>query len=179
MRMKQLVSRAKKYAKIVRARKARRARVAVLSAAVGVGLVTVVGAAMMGSPARDAAMPQAQRLAENRRAQEELAAPAADYAAATSKAAAAPKPGAVTLTGCLAQHDATFQLKDVAGADVPHSRSWKSGFLKARPAPIDIVDAGRRLRLQDHLGERVALTGDLDDRELHARSLRRVAAACN
>lgn len=179
MRMKKLVSQAKKYAKAWRARKARRTRVVVLSGAIVGALIAVVGAARFGSPAHDAPMSQEQRVAENRRAAAELAAPAADYAAATSApAAAAAKTPPVTLTGCLAQHDDAFQLKDVGGADAPRARSWKSGFLKARTAPIAVVDGGR-LKLQDHVGERVAVTGVLNDREIEARSIKGIANSCS
>ena len=180
MRMRKLVSRAKKYAKSLRAGKPRRARTAVLAVAVAVALITVVGAAMFASPARETVMPQAQRIAENKRAQAELAAPAADYAAASSTAAsAAPKAAPITLTGCLEQRDDEFRLKDASGADVPRTRSWKSGFLKKNSAAIGVVDAAHRLKLQDHVGERVAVTGELVDREMRARALKRVADGCS
>lgn len=179
MRIKKLVSRAKKYAKSMNARKARRVRTAALGVAVALALATVVGTAMVVPPAHDAPLPQPERIAANRKAQAELAAPAADYAAASSTTTAAPKASAVTLIGCLEQRNDEFELKDADGADVPHARSWKSGFLKKHAAAVDVVDATHRLKLQDHVGERVALTGDLADRELRARSMRRVADRCN
>jgi hypothetical protein len=93
--------------------------------------------------------------------------------------AKAPKPAPVTITGCLEQNDETFRLKDAAGADVPKSRSWKSGFLKKGAASIHVVDAAHRVKLTDHVGERVSVTGKLVDREMQVRSLQRVAASCS
>jgi hypothetical protein len=84
----------------------------------------------------------------------------------------------VTITGCLQLSNQTFWLKDTAGADAPTSRSWKSGFLKKRPARIEVVDATRTLRLSSYVGQRVAATGTLVNREMQTRSLLPVAAAC-
>ncbi len=85
---------------------------------------------------------------------------------------------AVTITGCLERDDETFRLKDTAGTDVPKSRSWKSGFLKKGSASIEVVDAANRLDLPNHVGRRVSVSGTRVDREMQARSLRRVAASC-
>jgi hypothetical protein len=85
---------------------------------------------------------------------------------------------AVTITGCLQLSDQTFWLKDTAGADAPTSRSWKSGFLKKRPARIEVVDTTRTLRLSSYVGRRVAATGTLVNREMQTRSVLPVAAAC-
>jgi hypothetical protein len=84
----------------------------------------------------------------------------------------------VTITGCLERVNKTFRLKDTSGVDVPKARSWKSGFLKKGPASVEIVDAGNRLKLRDHVGQRVSVTGTLVDREIRGRSLQRVAASC-
>ena len=65
----------------------------------------------------------------------------------------------------------------LAGADAPKSRSWKSGFLKKGSAPIEVVDAAHRLKLTDHVGQRVSVTGRLVDREMQVRSLQRVSAS--
>ena len=85
---------------------------------------------------------------------------------------------AVTITGCLERDDDTFRLKDTSGADAPRSRSWKSAFLKKGSAPVEVVDASRRLKLTNHVGERVSVTGTLNEGELQIRSLQRVAASC-
>jgi hypothetical protein len=108
--------------------------------------------------------------------------PGADTTLDTAESGAnapAPKPAAVTMTGCLERHDETFRLKDTTGADAPKSRSWKSGFLKKGAASIDVVDAANKLKLTSHVGQRVTVTGVLVDREMQARSLRRLAPSCN
>jgi hypothetical protein len=90
-----------------------------------------------------------------------------------------PKSAAVTVTGCLERHDETFRLRDTTGLDAPKSRSWRSGFLKKGSASIGVVDAANRLKLTDHIGQRVSVTGVLVDREIQVRSLQRVATSCN
>jgi hypothetical protein len=85
----------------------------------------------------------------------------------------------VTITGCLELDEHTFRLKDTSGVDAPKSRSWRSGFLRKRPVSIALVDETNTLRLSEHVGHRVAATGVLMNREMRARSMQRVAAACN
>jgi hypothetical protein len=84
----------------------------------------------------------------------------------------------VTISGCLEQDDDTFRLKDTEGANAPKARSWKSGFLKKGAAKVEIIDASNRLRLKNHVGRRVSVSGELRDKELAATSVRRVAASC-
>ena len=85
----------------------------------------------------------------------------------------------MTITGCLERADeTTFRLKDTVGADAPKSRSWKSGFLKKGSASIEVVDAAHRLKLVDHVGQKVSVTGTLVDREMQVRSLQPVATSC-
>jgi hypothetical protein len=86
---------------------------------------------------------------------------------------------AVTITGCLAVDNDTFWLKDTSGADAPKSRSWKSGFLKKRPASVELVDPAHSLKLTNYVGRRIAATGVLANGEMRARSLQRVAASCS
>jgi hypothetical protein len=110
--------------------------------------------------------------------------PAADATAASARPAesatkaAEPNGAPVTITGCLERADETFRLKDATGVDAPRSRSWKSGFLKKGSASIEIVDAANGLKLPDHVGQRVSVTGTLTDRAMQGRSLQRVAASC-
>ena len=87
-------------------------------------------------------------------------------------------PAPVTIAGCLERDDETFRLKDTSGEDAPRSRSWKSAFLKKGAAPVDVVDATKRLKLTNHVGERVSVTGTLSDGEMQIRSLRRITASC-
>jgi hypothetical protein len=84
----------------------------------------------------------------------------------------------VTITGCVESDKDSFWLKDTSGAEVPHSRSWKSGFLKKRPAAIELVDATTRLRLPSYVGQRIAATGTLTNREMRAHLVERVAGSC-
>jgi hypothetical protein len=85
----------------------------------------------------------------------------------------------VTITGCLANDEETFWLKDTSGTDAPRSRSWRTGFLKKRPATIELLDATNALKLPSHVGQRVAATGTLINHEMRAHSLQRVAASCS
>jgi hypothetical protein len=87
--------------------------------------------------------------------------------------------GVVTISGCLEQDDDTFRLKDTEGLNAPKARSWKSGFLKKGTAKVEIVDASNRLRLQNHVGKRVSVTGQLHEKEMLASSVRRIASSCN
>ncbi len=93
--------------------------------------------------------------------------------------AAAQNATPVTIQGCLQAGNEGFWLKDTSGADAPASRSWKSGFLKKRSASVEVVDATDSLRLANYLGQRVAATGPLTNRQLRVRSLHRVAGSCN
>jgi hypothetical protein len=108
---------------------------------------------------------------------------AADEAYAPAVVSAAKEPAGnlvpVTITGCLERADeTTFRLKDTVGADAPKSRSWKSGFLKKGSASIEVVDAAHSLKMADHVGQKVSVTGTLVDREMQVRSLQRVATSC-
>ena len=100
----------------------------------------------------------------------------AAVAATPDATAAAAKTAPVTVTGCLERAEGGFRMKDTAGADAPKARSWKSGFLKKGAATLDVVDPARTLQLADHVGRRVSVTGTLLDRELRARSVRRLGS---
>jgi hypothetical protein len=84
----------------------------------------------------------------------------------------------VTIAGCLAQDGDSFRLKDTSGADAPKSRSWKTAFLHKGPASLEVVDSSHHLKLTNHVGERVSVTGTMMDGEMQVRSLRRVATSC-
>ena len=102
----------------------------------------------------------------------------AKVAAKTQDAEAATAAEPVTIEGCLVQDADTFHLKKTAGDDAPKSRSWKTAFLHKGSKTLEIVDARHRLNLAGHVGERVSVTGMLDDRELQGTSLKRVAETC-
>jgi hypothetical protein len=95
-----------------------------------------------------------------------------------SETAADPISSPVTITGCLERSDEAFRLKDTVGQQAPRARNWRSGFLKKASASVEVVAAANRVNLSNHVGERVSVTGTLIDREMHARSLQRVAASC-
>jgi hypothetical protein len=86
--------------------------------------------------------------------------------------------GAVTVSGCLESDDGVFRLTDVSGAEIPTGRSWKSGFLRKRPASIEVADAVGTLALRSFIGRRVSTSGTLIEREMRARTVR-VVGACD
>lgn len=89
-------------------------------------------------------------------------------------------PAPLTITGCLDRDGDEFRLTNAAGMGVPKTRSWKSGFLKKTNASaITVVDSNRRSRLQDHLGQRVSVTGTLVNREMQVGTLRSLSESCS
>jgi len=44
---------------------------------------------------------------------------------------------------------------------------------------IEVIDAGNRLNLPNHVGRRISVSGTLVDREMQVRSVQRVAASCD
>jgi len=101
---------------------------------------------------------------------------AAEERAIWARPTAADDEPAVTITGCLQRHGDGFRLDDPSGASVPKSRSWKTGFLKKSAATIDVV--GMSSTAADAVGTRVRVIGVLDNRELKARSINRIASSC-
>lgn len=85
----------------------------------------------------------------------------------------------VTIAGCLERGNGSFRLTDTAGSDAPKSRNWKSGFLKKGSASVELVESGNGLKLRDHVGTRVSVTGTLTDRQMRVQSVRRVAPSCS
>jgi hypothetical protein len=87
----------------------------------------------------------------------------------------------VTITGCLevsVTHD-EFRLTDTEGVDAPRSRSWRTGFLRKRSAPVALIEPSDRMALQKNVGRRVAATGTLISHDLKVSSLRVVGPSCN
>lgn len=87
---------------------------------------------------------------------------------------------AITMSGCL---EATvdgdqFRLTDIEGADTPKARSWRSGFLKKRSAPVDLVELSDPVGLRKYVGRRMVATGELSGRELRVRSLQAAGTPC-
>jgi hypothetical protein len=147
------------------------------------GALAVIAAGVIVTAGRSSPPELSQAAADARAASraipiEEPAAPQPVGTTASSESSiVSPEEAAVTITGCLERDQETFRLKDTSD-DTPTVRSWKSGFLKRSNASISIVDAAQRLKLPSHVGERVTVRGTLIDREMHVRSLRRVAESC-
>ena len=85
---------------------------------------------------------------------------------------------AVTVSGCLEHDDEVFRLTDTGGAQAPKERSWKTGFIRKRNSDLQVVDASKKLKLRDHVGHRVSMTGNVAEREMRASSMRHLAASC-
>ena len=85
---------------------------------------------------------------------------------------------AVTIEGCLEQDHDAFKLKDTAGTEAPKSRSWKTLGLTKHASSVTILDSGNRMKLANHVGERVSVTGALDDKEMQGKTLHRLAKTC-
>jgi hypothetical protein len=157
----------------------------------GVGAIVVVFCVMTAAMLLSARETPAPAAAADDRADPAVTAatntskPAPDARPATTAVAAdaskslSAKSSSVTITGCLARTDTAFRLTDTDGSDAPRSRSWKSGFLRKGTASVNVVDPARKLRLASHVGQRVSVTGVLEDREMQVRSLRQIAPACN
>jgi hypothetical protein len=87
----------------------------------------------------------------------------------------------VTITGCLETtvDEDRFRLTDTEGADAPKARSWRSGFLTKRSAPVELIDLSDPLGARKYVGHRVVATGLLTSRALRVRSLESVGTSCN
>jgi phosphate-selective porin len=173
MRFKKSAS-LKNLKRLMRWKKSPRFTGTIGAAAIGTVGVCVAAAAMFiaaRQPAQSANMVAAEPTAE--------AVARTEAPTAASSKVPAHQPVAATIAGCLERDDETFRLKHTTGADAPKSRSWKSGFLKKSSASIEVVDVANRLRLSNHVGQRVSVTGMLGDRQLQVRSLERVAGSCD
>jgi hypothetical protein len=85
-----------------------------------------------------------------------------------------------TISGCL---EATvdggeFRLTEIDSDDAPKARSWRSGFLKKRSAPVDLVEVSDRTGLRKYVGHRVTASGVLTGRELRVRSIQSAGTSC-
>jgi hypothetical protein len=151
-----------------------------------IALMCIMAAAMLVAAAHGASetpeRPRAAAVEADSTLPQPEPAKAADPASSVSDSAEPESVGTTarmtTISGCLERSDETFRLKDTSGAYAPKARSWKSGFLRKSAASIDVVDAMHRLRLANHIGHRVSLTGTLEDRSMQARSLQRIAGTC-
>ena len=104
---------------------------------------------------------------------------AAPAKAVPARVAAAPvtlvpvDPNTVTMIGCLESDGSNYRLADVQGNLAPKGRSWKTGFVTKKTKNIDLVGAPASLKLQDHVGRKVSVSGLRDDdTHLKARSIK-------
>jgi hypothetical protein len=88
---------------------------------------------------------------------------------------------AVTIAGCLEESidDARFRLSDTEGAAAPKSRGWRSGFLKKRPASVELIEPPDVGMLRKLVGRRVAAAGILADRKLRVSSISPLGTTCD
>jgi hypothetical protein len=70
-------------------------------------------------------------------------------------------------------------LSDTEGAAAPKSRGWRSGFLKKRPAPVELIEPQDIMMLRKLVGRRVTATGILADRQLRVSSISPAGAPCD
>ena len=109
---------------------------------------------------------------------------AAPAKAAPAKVAAAPvvavvpvDPNTVTMIGCLESDGSNYRLADVQGNLAPKGRSWKTGFVTKKTKNIDLVGAPASLKLQDHVGRKVSISGlKDDDTHLKARTIKQLGS---
>lgn len=101
--------------------------------------------------------------------------PAEETATATSGTWPAP----LTITGCLDREGDSYRLTDAAGVGVPKARSWKTGFLKKSPSAVTLANTTRHAWLQDHLGQRISVTGTMVNREVQVGSMRTLSETCS
>jgi len=96
--------------------------------------------------------------------------------AMASVAVAAEKTKTVTLTGCVRGVERnTFVLTKVEGADAPKARGWKTGYIVKRRSNVEVVPGVASIRLKDHVGRRVSVSGTLEQKDrtqIRARSIR-------
>jgi hypothetical protein len=158
--------------------------------AIGIIVVCIVGTAMLivarsSEPTSAASTVPEEPIVAIAPIQQTPVAKAQKPSTFAARPASAPSAGAVagaelaSIEGCLIQDANQFQLKNTSGEDAPKGRSWKSGFLHRSAKTVDVVDQSHRLNLARHVGERVTITGRLDDRELQGTSLMRVAESCS
>jgi hypothetical protein len=158
--------------------------------AIGIIVVCIVGTAMLivarsSEPTSAASTVPEEPIVAIAPIQQTPVAKAQKPSTFAARPASAPSVGAVagaelaSIEGCLIQDANQFQLKNTSGEDAPKGRSWKSGFLHRSAKTVDVVDQSHRLNLARHVGERVTITGLLDDRELQGTSLKRVAESCS
>jgi hypothetical protein len=97
---------------------------------------------------------------------------------ARSKAKANTAASSVTVSGCLERDDDVYRLTETGGSEAPKARSWRSGFLTKRNKDLNVVEGSKKLKLKDHVGHRVSLSGTVQEDAFRVASIRHLAASC-
>ena len=86
----------------------------------------------------------------------------------------------VTYVGCLRteDHGQRFLLTDITGPNAPRARSWKTVFITTHEVDMTVVPA-RGIRLREHVGKLVRITGHRDKRNVRANTLSYAGASCS
>src|SRR5262245_34178956 len=97
-------------------------------------------------------------------------------ATTTSKTAI---PSSSSLTGCL-QHDGDhFKLTNLPEGQAPKARNWKTAYVTKSTKDVEVT-AASSVKLKDHIGHKVTITGTRDgDTHVKATSVRMVAKSCS
>ena len=108
-------------------------------------------------------------------------APAVGPASSESSANAVTTSAPVTMTGCLevSVDNEEFRLTETEGANVPKARSWRSGFLKKQTAPVELLELADPATARQYVGQRVVVTGVVENREMRVRSLQTSGKGCD
>jgi hypothetical protein len=111
-------------------------------------------------------------------------------AAQTAKSTAKPTAPAATpsakttvpsssLTGCLQTDGDHYKLTNLPEGQAPKSRNWKTGYVTKSTKDVEVTGASN-LKLKDHIGHKVTITGTRDgDTHVKATGVKMVAKSCS
>jgi len=104
--------------------------------------------------------------------------PAAAKPAATPAAAKTAVPSS-SLTGCLQTDGDHYKLTDLPEGQAPKSRNWKTAYVTKSTKDVEVTGASS-LKLKDHIGHKVTITGTRDgDTHVKATGVKMVAKTCS
>lgn len=88
-------------------------------------------------------------------------------------------PPASSLTGCRQNDGDRFNLTNLPEGQAPKGRNWKTAYVTTSTKDVEVVGASR-LKLKDHVGHKVTITGTRDgDTRVKATSVKMVATRCS
>ncbi|HXH06308.1 MAG TPA: hypothetical protein VNI83_06925 [Vicinamibacterales bacterium] len=84
-----------------------------------------------------------------------------------------------TYVGCLRARDGgrRLLLTEVAGPDVPRTRTWRTLYLTSRPARLEVVGANG-VSLHRHVDQTVQITGSRHGDVVRVHTIRVIGATC-